>query len=63
VDLANGETIIGPADEVSLSAMKDRMYTAGELLEMNQLRANPRPAQEAGAGSGSGSSALPPNSA
>jgi predicted ATPase len=63
VDLANGETIIGPADEASLSAMKDRMYTAGELLEMNQLRANPRPAQEAGAGSGGGSSALPPNSA
>ncbi len=49
VDLDEGETIIGPADEVSLSAMKDRMYTAGELLEMNQLKASPRPAREAAA--------------
>ena len=61
VDIAGGETIIGPADDASLSVMKDRMYTAGELLEMNQLRANPKPPLEAAAGSGSSPSVLPPD--
>jgi len=43
VDAPQGETRIGPADDASLSAMRDRMYTAGELMEMNQLRPQPRP--------------------
>jgi len=33
----NGETIIGPVDEAGRSAMRDRLYTAGELLRLNQL--------------------------
>lgn len=59
VDLVDGETIIGPADDASLSIMKDRMYTAGELLEMNQLRPNPKPSQAAVAGDEDSSSILP----
>ncbi len=52
VDSVEGETIIGPADEVSMSAMRDRMYTAGELLEMNQLRPNPKGSNGTAAGTG-----------
>jgi predicted ATPase len=33
----NGETIIGPVDDASRSALRDRLYTAGELLRLNQL--------------------------
>jgi len=33
----NGETIIGPLDEAGRSAIRDRLYTAGELLRTNQL--------------------------
>ena len=33
----NGETIIGPLDNAGRSAIKDRLYTAGELLRLNQL--------------------------
>jgi len=33
----NGETIIGPLDEASRSAIRDRLYTAGELMRNNQL--------------------------
>jgi len=43
VDAPQGETRIGPADDASLSAMRNRMYTAGELMEMNQLLPQPRP--------------------
>jgi hypothetical protein len=35
-------TRIGPLDEVGRQALRDRLYTAGELLRMNQL--NPDPA-------------------
>ena len=59
VDLVDGKTIIGPADEASLSIMRDRMYTAGELLEMNQLRPNPKPSQAAPDGGEDSSSILP----
>jgi len=38
VDAVDGETTIGPADEVSKSIMRDRLYTGGELLRQNQLR-------------------------
>ena len=32
-----GVTNIGPLDETGRSALKDRLYTAGELLRLNQL--------------------------
>jgi predicted ATPase len=34
----DGETIIAPADQASLSAIKDHLVTAGELLRKNQLQ-------------------------
>lgn len=37
----DGETRIGPLDEVSRSALRDDLYTAGELLRMNQLDPDP----------------------
>ncbi len=33
----NGETLIGPLDEAGRSAIKDHLYTAGELLRLNQI--------------------------
>jgi predicted ATPase len=33
----NGETKIGPLDEAGRSAIRDRLYTAGELLRLGQL--------------------------
>lgn len=33
----NGETKIGPLDEAGRTAIRDRLYTAGELLRTNQL--------------------------
>jgi predicted ATPase len=42
VDASEGETLIGPADEASKSVMRDRLYTAGELLKLNQLRPAPK---------------------
>lgn len=33
----NGETKIGPVDDAGRSAMRDRLYTAGELLRQGQL--------------------------
>ena len=38
VDMVNGETTIGPADEPTKSIMRDRLATAGELLRDRQLR-------------------------
>jgi predicted ATPase len=34
----NGETKIGPVDETGRSAIRDQLYTAGELLKLGQLR-------------------------
>ncbi|MBI4558796.1 MAG: AAA family ATPase [Candidatus Hydrogenedentes bacterium] len=33
----NGETRIGPLDEAGRSLIRDRLYTAGELLRLNQI--------------------------
>ena len=33
----NGETKIGPLDNAGRTAIRDRLYTAGELLRLNQL--------------------------
>jgi predicted ATPase len=34
----NGETKIGPLDEEGRNAIHDRLYTAGELLRLGQLK-------------------------
>lgn len=36
-----GATTIGPLDEVGKSALRDRLFTAGELLRLNQLAPDP----------------------
>ena len=41
VTAESGETRIGPLDESGRSALRDRLYTAGELLRMNQLDPDP----------------------
>ena len=38
----HGESRIGPLDGVGRSALRDHLYTAGELLRMNQLQPDPR---------------------
>lgn len=37
VALHNGETLVGPVDESAKAILKERLYTAGELLRSNQL--------------------------
>jgi predicted ATPase len=37
VQMRDGETIIGPIDDVSRSAIDDHLYSAGELLRMDQI--------------------------
>ena len=41
VVLEDGESRIGPLDEYGRSALRDHLYTAGELLRMNQLDPDP----------------------
>ena len=41
VQRIEGNTVIGPLDEVGRSALRDRLYTAGELLRLNQLAPDP----------------------
>ncbi len=41
VDADEGMTIIGPLDEAGKSALRDRLYTAGELLRLSQLAPDP----------------------
>jgi predicted ATPase len=36
-----GATRIGPLDDAARSALRDRLYTAGELLRLGQLRSDP----------------------
>lgn len=38
----DGESKIGPLDEAGRSALRDHLYTAGELLRMDQLRPDPK---------------------
>jgi predicted ATPase len=38
VEMCAGRTIIGRVDSAGQSALKDRLYTTGELMRMNQLR-------------------------
>jgi predicted ATPase len=48
VTLSDGATRIGPLDEVGGSALRDHLYTPGELLRMNQLTPAPPAGQTAG---------------
>ena len=41
VEAHDGDTVIAPVDEASRSAVKDRLFTAGELLRSNQLQPDP----------------------
>ena len=38
VEMCEGRTIIGHVDRFARSALRDRLYTPGELLRMNQIR-------------------------
>jgi predicted ATPase len=42
VDNQEGMTLIAPVDEAGRSILKDRLFTAGELLRQNQLSPDPR---------------------
>src|SRR3989304_76388 len=46
VDAKEGKTTIGPADDASKSAMRERLYTAGELLKLEQLKPQPIPPEQ-----------------
>lgn len=37
VTMIDGRTAVGPVDEVGRSVLRDRLYTPGELLRLNQL--------------------------
>ena len=41
VEVRNGITVIADIDEAGRSAVHDRLYTAGELLRIDQLQPNP----------------------
>ena len=41
VEAREGNTSIGPVDEVSRSVVRDRLFTIGELLSINQLELDP----------------------
>ena len=42
VESRAGNTVIAQVDEVGRSALRDRLYTTGELLRLNQLRPDPK---------------------
>ena len=41
VEAHDGDTVIAPVDEASISVVQDRLFTAGELLRSNQLQPDP----------------------
>ena len=41
VDAPNGTTVIAGVDEAGRSVLRDRLYTTGELLRINQLQPDP----------------------
>jgi predicted ATPase len=43
----DGETHIGPIDQVGRAAMRDHLYTAGELLRLDQVKPDSGPEAEA----------------
>jgi predicted ATPase len=46
VQVTDGRTTIGPVDDASLGAVRDHLFTAGELLRMDQLQPAPRPPEQ-----------------
>jgi predicted ATPase len=44
VGICDGQTIIGEIDEPGKGALKERLYTVGELMRMDQLRPEGAPA-------------------
>jgi predicted ATPase len=40
VESHDGSTVIGEIDDASRSTLRDGLYTAGELLRLNQIAAN-----------------------
>lgn len=61
VEAIEGETIINAADEASKSLIRDRLYTAGELLKLNQLQPLSEPADALTADASKGSYPLFPD--
>jgi hypothetical protein len=49
VESDNNNTRIGPVDKIGRSALRDRLFTAGELLRQNQLAPERPRTDEAGA--------------
>ena len=47
VEARNGNTVIGHVDEVGRSAVRDRLFTTGELLRLNQLEPDPESVEAA----------------
>ena len=43
VELEGGTTTIGHVDDTGRKALRERLYTAGELMRMNYLRPQPQP--------------------
>ena len=41
IEARNGNTVIGHVDEVGRSAVRDRLFTTGDLLRLNQLEPDP----------------------
>jgi hypothetical protein len=39
--MLSGESLIGNIDEASRNILKDRLFSAGELLRLNQLAPDP----------------------
>ncbi|MEO8658451.1 MAG: AAA family ATPase [Bryobacteraceae bacterium] len=50
VAMSGGRTIIGPINGVARSALKERLYTAGELMRMDQLQPEGAPEYAPNAG-------------
>ena len=47
VEARNGNTAIGHVDEVGRSAVRDRLFTTGDLLRLNQLQPAPESVEDA----------------
>ena len=47
VDAYAGKTTIGAVNEASRSALREKLYTAGELLKLDQLKPEPPEPMEA----------------
>jgi hypothetical protein len=49
VEASKGITHIGPLDEAGRTALRERLFTAGELLRLNQLAPDPESVQDSSA--------------